>query len=80
MVRDMVKNFIPNCDLCGREILEGKYPIRRVPVDGIELLMVLLENSDPDLELRENPDGTLDLDTCLDCYTRMAFSYSHAVN
>ena len=76
----MVKNFIPNCDLCGREIPEGKYTKRRVPMDGIELLMVLLENPDPGLELRENDDGTLDLDTCLDCYTRMAFTYSHAVN
>ncbi len=76
----MVKNFIPNCDLCGREIPEGKYPQRRVPTNGIELLIVLLENSDPELELRENEDGTVDLDTCLDCYTRMAFSHSHAVN
>jgi len=76
----MVKSFIPNCDLCGQEIPLDRYRTRRVRSNGVELLMVALENTDPDLELIENPDGTVDLDTCFDCYSRMAFRYSRAVN
>ena len=76
----MVKNFVPNCDLCGREITDGVYPKRTVPVDGTELLMVVLENSDPDLELVQNPDGTVEFDTCMDCYSRLAFNPSESVN
>ena len=76
----MVKNFIPNCDMCGGEIAFGQNTKRRVAANGMELFMVALENSDPDLEFIQNPDGTVDLDTCLDCYSRMAFHYSEAVH
>ena len=76
----MGKNMIPRCDLCGEEIPFDQFAKRRVPSNSIELLMVALENSDPDLEFIENADGTVDLETCFDCYSRMAFRHSHAVN
>ena len=76
----MVKNFIPNCDLCGREIPLEQHATRTVSANGVELLIVALENSDPDLELTQNPDGTVALDTCLDCYTRLAFKHPQSVN
>ena len=76
----MVKNFIPNCDMCGQEIPFEKYSKRTVPANGVELLMIALENADPDLEFTQNADGTVDLDTCQDCYTRIAFRYSQSVN
>jgi len=72
----MVKNFIPSCDLCGGEIPFGKHMRRNVPADGFDVLMIALENMDPDLEFTQNADGTVDLDTCHECYTRMAFSHS----
>ena len=76
----MIKNFVPNCDLCGAEISFERYTQRNVPANGVELLMVALENSDPELRFTQNRDGTVDLDTCLDCYTRLAFRHSQAVN
>ena len=48
--------------------------------DGMELLMVLIANQGKDFELNENPDGTVPLDTCVDCATRVAFEHSHALN
>ena len=74
----MVKNFVPNCDLCGEEISFEKYTRRNVPAGGIELLVVALEN--PEVEFTQNADGTVGLDTCLDCYTRLSFRHSQAVN
>lgn len=76
----MVKNFIPSCDLCGEEVPLDRCAKRRVRSNGIELLMVALENTDPDLQFTENDDGTVDLETCFDCYSRIAFEHSHAVN
>ncbi len=46
----------------------------------MELLMVLIANQDKNFELEENPDGTVPLDTCLDCATRVAFEHSQALN
>jgi hypothetical protein len=76
----MVKNFVPSCDLCGEEIPFGNHMRRNVPADGVEVLMIALENSDPELEFIRNDDGTVDLDTCRDCYTRIAFRHSVLVN
>ena len=76
----MVKNFIPSCDFCGHEIPFDRHSRRNVPANGVELLIVALENSDPDFHFTQKPDGTVDLDTCLDCYTRLAFSHSQSVN
>ena len=76
----MLKNFIPACDFCGGEIPLDQCARRRVPARGVELLLVALENSDPDLELIENPDGTVDLETCYDCYSRLALEHSSAIN
>lgn len=76
----MVKSFIPNCDLCGEEIPVDRHRTRRVPANGVELLIVALENDDPDLELVQNPDGSVDLDACFDCYSRVALSHSEAIN
>jgi len=42
--------------------------------------MVLMENQDRDLQLIELPDGTISLDTCRNCYTRMPFNHSTALN
>ncbi len=76
----MVKNFIPRCDFCGHEIPLERHTRRNVPANGIELLIVALENSDPEFEFTQKPDGTVDLDTCLDCYSRLAFTHTLAVN
>ncbi len=77
----MVNNFVPSCDLCGEEIPFGKYMRRNVAVDGMEVLMVALENlEDPGLEFVQNDDGTVALDTCQDCFTRMPFDYSESIN
>jgi hypothetical protein len=76
----MVRNFVSNCDLCGREIPFGRQMRRNVSPNGMEILMVALENSDTDLEFVENADGTLGFDSCPDCYTRVAFRHSSLVN
>jgi len=76
----MVKNFIPTCDLCGREVSPDRYVARRVAGDGMEVLMVALSNPDPDLDLRFNRDGTVTLDRCFDCYAGMAHRISKTVN
>ena len=76
----MVKNFVLNCDLCGEQIPFGRHMKRNVSPDGVEVLMIALENADPELEFVQNEDGTVDLDTCQDCYTRIAFRYSQSVN
>jgi len=43
-------------------------------------MMVLAANTDRDLQLIELPDGTISVDTCVDCYTRMGFVHSQALN
>ncbi len=48
--------------------------------DGLDLQMILLENQGTDFELFEDPDGTVALDTCLDCATRMTYDNSHFLN
>ena len=48
----MVKNFIPSCDFCGHEIPFDRHTRRNVPANGVELLIVALENPDPDFHLR----------------------------
>ena len=45
-----------------------------------DILMVLAENEDRDLQLIELPDGSIAMDTCMSCYSRMGFSFSLAVN
>jgi hypothetical protein len=32
------------------------------------------------LQLIELPDGSIALDTCMDCYTRMPFNHSQTLN
>lgn len=76
----MVKNFIPSCDLCKEEIPFGKHMRRSVSPNGVEVLMVVLQDLDADLELLQDEDGSVVLDTCQDCYTRMAFHHSNLVN
>lgn len=76
----MVKNFIPTCDLCGGEIPLDRHAVRRVPANSLDLLVVALESADPDLEFIENADGTVDLETCYDCFSRLAFRHSRAIN
>jgi hypothetical protein len=76
----MIRNLVRTCDLCHREIPTGKYLQRNMEPGGMDLLLVLVENLDTDLELTENPDGTIGLDTCVNCYSRMGFTHSHALN
>ncbi len=76
----MVKNFISSCDFCGLEIPLEIHTQRNVPANGVELLIVALENADPEFRFTQNTDGTVDLDTCLDCYTRLAFTHTQAIN
>jgi len=76
----MVRNLVRTCDMCHKEIPAGKYVQRNAERSGLDVLMVLAENQGRELQLIELPDGSIALDTCMDCYTRMAFSYSHALN
>jgi len=48
--------------------------------NGPDILMVLVENEDRDLRLIEMPDGSISLDTCFSCYSRMPLKPSTAVN
>jgi len=76
----MVRNFVSSCDLCGMEIPFGEQMRRDVSVDGVEILMIALEHLDSDLEFAQNEDGTVAIDTCRDCYTRMPLRHSSLVN
>ena len=76
----MVKNLVPSCDLCGVEIPLGERMRRDVSLDSAEVLMIALENVDSDLEFMQNEDGTVAIDTCLECYTRMPLRHSSLVN
>jgi len=76
----MIKNLTRTCDMCHRAIPSGEYVQRNSERDGFDVLMVLMENEDRDLQLIEMPDGSISLDTCLSCYSRMPFNYSSAVN
>ena len=42
--------------------------------------MVLVENLGRDLKLIELPDGSISMDTCKTCYTRMPFNQSMKLN
>jgi hypothetical protein len=77
----MVRNFIRTCDICHKEVSGEEYLQRSAGPDGVDLLVVLLENQeDFDFELSESPDGAIAFDTCRKCYARMTFSHSHALN
>jgi hypothetical protein len=76
----MIKDLTRTCDMCHRTIPSGEYVQRNSERNGPDVLMVLIENQDRDLRLIELPDGTISLDTCLSCYSRMPINYSTAVN
>ena len=76
----MIKNLVRTCDMCHHEIPEGKYFQRNRERTGLEVLMVLMENQGRELQLIEMPDGSISIDTCLDCYSRMGCNYSQALN
>lgn len=76
----MIKNLTRTCDMCHRMIPSGKYVQRNSDRNGPDVLMVLVENDDRELKLIELPDGSISLDTCFSCYTRMPFSHSTALN
>jgi hypothetical protein len=61
-------------------IPSGEYVQRNSERNGPDVLMVLVENEDRDLRLIELPDGSISLDTCWSCYTRMPFNHSTALN
>ena len=76
----MIRNLIRTCDMCHRQIPAGQYMQRYSDRNGPDVLMILAENQDRDLQLIELPDGTITMDTCVTCYTRMSFTASTAVN
>jgi hypothetical protein len=76
----MMRNCIRTCDLCHRRVDIGQFVRFAAEPDAMELLMVLIANQNRDFELRENPDGTVPLDTCFDCGARVTFEHSHALN
>ena len=76
----MIKNIVRTCDMCHCEIPAGEYLQRNSERFSPDVLMVLVQNEGRDLQLVELPDGTIALDTCRDCYTRMGFNHSHALN
>jgi hypothetical protein len=58
----------------------GQFIRRDAEPDGLDLLMILIANQDSRFELDENPDGTVALDTCLDCATRITLPQSQTLN
>ena len=76
----MIKNLVRTCDMCRREIPAGQYLQRNAERTGMDVLMVLAENEGKDLQLIEMPDGSISIDTCRGCYSRMGFTYSHELN
>jgi hypothetical protein len=76
----MIRDLTRTCDMCHRTIPSGEYVQRNSERNGPDVLMVLIENEDRDLRLIEMPDGTISLDTCLSCYSRMPLNHSTAVN
>ena len=76
----MIKNLVRTCDMCRREIPAGQYLQRNAERTGLDVLMVLLENQGKEVQLIEMPDGSIALDTCRDCYSRMAFNSSKTLN
>lgn len=58
----------------------GAFVRRYAEPDGLDLLMFLLANQDTCFELNENADGTVPLDTCLDCATRITVPESQLLN
>lgn len=66
--------------MCHKEIPAGKYVQRNADRFGLEVLMVLAENEGRELQLIELPDGTIALDTCVECCSRMGFQHSQALN
>jgi len=76
----MIQNLIRTCDMCHGKIPAGEYRQRNADKFGPEIMMVLAENEGRELKLIELPDGSISLDTCLDCYTRMGFTHSQLLN
>jgi hypothetical protein len=76
----MIKNLVRTCDMCRREIPAGQYLQRNSERTGLDVLMVLLENQGRELQLIEMPDGSIALDTCRTCYSRMGFTHSNELN
>jgi len=76
----MIKDLTRTCDMCRRPIPTGEYVQRNSDRNGPDILMVLMENEDRELRLIELPDGSISLDTCLSCYSRMPFNHSLTVN
>ncbi len=66
--------------MCHQTIPFGKYRQRNADKFGPDVMMVLAENADRDLKLTELPDGSIALDTCVDCYVRMGFTHSQLLN
>ncbi|MFQ6003634.1 MAG: hypothetical protein ACE5KJ_07805 [Candidatus Zixiibacteriota bacterium] len=67
----MLKENTRICDLCGEEIPKGT--VYHVENLSPEATAVFLEVGDVDLvpTWTQNPDGTVRLDICLDCYLSM---------
>ena len=76
----MIKNLVRTCDMCHRAIPTGQYLQRNGGRTGLDVMMVLMENEGRELQLIELPDGSIAMDTCRECYSRMGFSYSHELN
>jgi hypothetical protein len=76
----MVRNYVRRCDLCHKQVIMGEFIRRVAEPDGLDLLMVLIANQGNNFELDENPDGTIPLDTCFDCATRITLPQSHSLN
>ena len=76
----MIKNLLRTCDMCHREIPAGQYLQRNSERTSMDVLMVLVENQGRELQLIELPDGSIAMDTCRECYSRMGFTYSHELN
>ena len=65
--------------MCHRIIPSGEYRQRNADRSGPDVMMILVENADRELQLTEMPDGSISMDTCINCYTRMALDRKSVV-
>ena len=66
--------------MCHRQIPAGQYMQRDSERNAPDVQMILAENQDRELQLIVMPDGSISMDTCVTCYTRMPFNSSTGLN
>lgn len=71
----MVKDNKRICDICNVEIPKGTTYQARTLAPEQAAMFFAIEVHDPDMlpNWTQNPDGTVQMDICMDCYLSMSF-------